>query len=460
MTISRLGTANMYDRTIGNIQKQQAALASQMEHVSAGRRVLRTSDDPVAAAQAERAMTRLQRIETDQRILKAQEATITYAESTLRDIYRAVQDFRDLLVQAGDGAYNQVQRETLTEQMRHLREQLQSYVNRKDSNGLPLFRGLDTQTSTPFPNASNGIQSGQFNIGEYSITNALDGVRAFFSGQTGNGVLRTDVARPMEVENGRIALDGAGKPKPLDAAQDDGWRRAWIDAGVIKDPDAASALAATGGEVTITLVKDASGALNYHVHGEVDAQGQPVTTANPRVLENGKTAYKSGQTIRVQGMDISINGEPKEGDTFVIRPSQQASLFSVLDEAITTVRTGAGRHNPSDPNANDPLDNGGTNTGKLATGLARSLSEVDIALNRVSTVLGTAGSMMKLAGVISNTLDEQNEQVVTARVNAEGYTERELVAAYSQLNAQQTAVTAALQSYASIQKLSLFDYIR
>ena len=51
MSISRFGTSHMYDRTIRNIGKQQAELASQMEHASAGKRVIRASDDPVAAAQ-------------------------------------------------------------------------------------------------------------------------------------------------------------------------------------------------------------------------------------------------------------------------------------------------------------------------------------------------------------------------------------------------------------------------
>ena len=101
MSISRLGTANMYDRTIHNINKQQSELASQMEHTSAGMRVLRASDDPVAAAQAERARNRLERIASDQRGLDAQKATIEYAESTLGEINDALQEFRSLLVQAG-----------------------------------------------------------------------------------------------------------------------------------------------------------------------------------------------------------------------------------------------------------------------------------------------------------------------------------------------------------------------
>lgn len=80
MSISRLDAANMYDRTITSINKQQGTLADQMEHTSAGMRVIRASDDPVAAAQARRARNRLERIASDQRGLDAQTATITYGE--------------------------------------------------------------------------------------------------------------------------------------------------------------------------------------------------------------------------------------------------------------------------------------------------------------------------------------------------------------------------------------------
>ena len=222
MSISRLGTANMYDRTINNINRQQNELASQMEHTSAGMRVIRPSDDPVAAAQAERARNRLERIASDQRGLDAQKATIEYGESTLRETMDALQSFRALMVNAGSGVYNQVQRDTLVEQLTSLREQIAKYANRVDSNGLPLFRGLDTKTGLPFPNDEEGIQSGQPNSGEFHIANSLNGVLAFFSGKTGNGVLEID---PYS--------HAAGTPNQ---------GKAHADIGVIKDPAVAAAV--------------------------------------------------------------------------------------------------------------------------------------------------------------------------------------------------------------------------
>jgi len=390
----------MYDRTISNISKQQAELASQMEHASAGKRVLRASDDPVAAAQAERARTRLTRMETDQRMLDAQTATIKYGESTLGEINAAVQEFRSLLVQAGNGTYNQTQRDTLVEQLTSLRDQILKYSNRTDSNGLPLFRGLDTESSMPFPNGGQGIQSGQPNSSEYTITNSLDGALAFFSGKTGNGVLAVEI--------------GAGNTGA-----------AWADAGTIRDPAAATALTTP---IDITFQAGANG-MEYSTDG-------------------GTTwaSYKSGDAISVAGMDLVITGEPKAGDTFTVKPSESMSIFDTLSQAIATVK-------------NSGNSDGTTDHGALAHGLAKSLAEIDTQLNRVSTVRGVAGDLLNQAERMGNTLLARNEQVEAQRVAAEDYDAEGMVKALSQLKTQETAVSAALQSYASIQKLSLFNYI-
>lgn len=425
MSITRLGTANMYDRTISNISKQQAELASQMEHTSAGKRVLRASDDPVAAAQAERARTRLTRMETDQRMLDAQTATIKYGESTLGEINDAVQEFRSLLVQAGNGTYNQTQRDTLVEQLTSLRDQILKYSNRTDSNGLPLFRGLDTESSTPFPNGGQGMQSGQTNSNEYTITNSLDGALAFFSGKTGNGVLAVDI-------------EGANTGK------------AWADVGTITDPNATD-LSATG-PLTITFGEDADGNPTYSITYQQEDPANPGTFLTvPWEDANGDPvtdiAYKSGEAITVAGMKLTITGDTEVGDKFTVKPSTDQSIFDVLDQAIAEVKSNV-------------KTDGSTDHGALAHGLAKSLAEIDTQLNRVSTVRGVAGDLLNQATRMGNTLLARNEQVEAQRVAAEDYDTDGMVKALSQLKTQETAVSAALQSYASIQKLSLFDYIR
>ena len=79
----RISTANGYDATMDNLNNRQAGLADLQEKLSAGKRVLRASDDPTAMAQAERAMNRIKRIETEQRMLSGQRNAMALAESNL-----------------------------------------------------------------------------------------------------------------------------------------------------------------------------------------------------------------------------------------------------------------------------------------------------------------------------------------------------------------------------------------
>ena len=256
-----------------------------------------------------------------------------------------------------------------------------------------------------FPNDQEGIQSGQANNGEFFIANTLNGVQAFFSGRTGNGVLEID---PYS--------HAAGVPNQ---------GKAHADIGVIKDPAAAAAVT-TPIEITF---QDNAGVMEYSVDG-------------------GTTwaAYKNGGAIEVAGMEVVIKGEPAAGDGFTIKPSTTISTFEALDRAIAAVRD---NENPD----------GSTAYGTLAHGITQSLTELDTALNRVSTVRGLAGDLLNQAERMGNTLLAREEQVEAQRVAAEQYDSEGMVRAISQMQTQQTAVSAALQSYASIQKLSLLNYI-
>ena len=79
----RLGTAHTYDAALELLMKRQVEMSGQQEKLTSGKRINRASDDPTGASQAERALTRLSRLETDQRSLALQRNALTVAESTL-----------------------------------------------------------------------------------------------------------------------------------------------------------------------------------------------------------------------------------------------------------------------------------------------------------------------------------------------------------------------------------------
>ena len=141
-SLYRVSTANQYDTALRNIGQRHTSLSNLQENLTSGKRVVRPSDDPVSAAQAERAINRLARIQTEQRALETQRNAIAQAESALGDAIGLMQNFRELTVSAGVGTLTPNDRATIANQLQGLREQIVEVANRKDTNGLPLLGAL------------------------------------------------------------------------------------------------------------------------------------------------------------------------------------------------------------------------------------------------------------------------------------------------------------------------------
>ena len=67
----RITTFNAYENTISNLQSRQRSLQQSQQQLTSGKRVDKPSDDPVAAARAERALAAMTRSDSHQRALQA-----------------------------------------------------------------------------------------------------------------------------------------------------------------------------------------------------------------------------------------------------------------------------------------------------------------------------------------------------------------------------------------------------
>ena len=403
-SLYRVSTANQYDTALRNIGQRQTALSNLQENLTSGKRVVRASDDPVSAAQAERALTRLARNETDARALDMQRNTMALAESTLGEAGDAMQAFRALVVSAGNGTHTQTERDAIAQQLMSLRDQIMGYANRKDSNGLPLFQALGS-AEAPFAGAAPALTfaglPGQNASGNTQIAKVLDGEAAWMSVPTGNGVFEVGL--------------GAGNTG-----------KAWADVGQVTNPSTL-----TGNDYSITF-SVAGGVTTYDVVNTTTAL--PVLTGQP---------YQTPTTIAFDGLSLKITGTPGNGDSFGISPSQQANVFQVLENAIQTIRT-AGK-----------LD-GSTDFGSLTHGIARGLNEIDSAMNRLQTSRGLAGDLLNRADRIEGELGTRAIQLEGDRSRAEDI---DMIQGISDFQNQQVGYEAALKSYAQVQKLSLFNFI-
>ena len=137
----RITSANAFETSLNNLQKRQQALTQAQEQLTSGKRVLKPSDDPAAAAQAERALARISRSEAQLRALDVSRNSMEMAESALGHAGEMMQQARELLVSAGNGSYNDSDRLAIAESIRGLRNDLLTVANRTDGTGRYLFGG-------------------------------------------------------------------------------------------------------------------------------------------------------------------------------------------------------------------------------------------------------------------------------------------------------------------------------
>nr|HET7857651.1 flagellar hook-associated protein FlgL [Caldimonas sp.] len=395
----RIATANAFDTGIDTLSRRQSELNALQDQLTTGKRVNRASDDPAAAARAERALASIGRSETSQRAVDASKVLITQAESTLGDAGNLLQRARELMVSAGNGSYGDAERKSIADELQQIREQLLSLANSGDGGGTFVFGGQGS-TQKPFVDTATGVQfaaaAGEMKTEQPTgLPLTTDGRAAWLEARTGNGVFVTSSAP--------------------------GVQNATIDNGGVSDPSAL-----TGADYTITF-SVAAGATTYSVLKD----GLPTAVVN--------APYVSGQAITIDGMTVSVSGTPANGDQFEIAPSTPTlGVFGALDSAIAALRTT------------------GRTGSQIAQGNADALRDIDSVLANLQAARSAAGAVLNRIDSESDRLDAQKLASTTERSNAQDV---DMVHAISDFQTRQTGYDAALKSYAMVQHLSLFQYV-
>ncbi len=394
----RIATANTYDTALEQLFKRQSDLALQQEKLSTGLRVNRPSDDPTAAAQAERARVRLSRIEVDQRALEAQRSALATAETSLGEAVSLVQGVRELAISASNAAYSAKDRAAVAQHMADLRDQLLAVANRTDANAVPLFGGLGS-SGAPFADLPSGV-----------LYQASGGQRA-----------ATTTALPGAMDGQAIWMNVASGNGSFDVALDPGnTGTAWTNAGVVVSP---AALTADNYRISFTVL---AGVTSYEVVDNTTST--TVTTAQP---------YVEGAPIQFDGLSIEVRGKPGNGDAVDVTPSIQTNIFQVLDEAIAGIGNSSGSH-------------------LLTQTVTRALEQMDTSLDRLHAARSQAGDWLNRADSITSAQEKNTHALEGERSRAQ---DLDVAKGISDFNKFQTGYQAALQSYAQIQRLSLFNYI-
>ena len=417
--LNRLSTANMYDSALRNMTSRQTSLANLQENLTSGKRVVRASDDPVAAAQAERSMTRITRIQTEQRALELQRNAVAQAESTLGDAVGVMQQMRELVVSAGNGVLSTSDRASVASQLQGLRAQLLDVANRKDTNGVPLLSALGS-AATPFLSALGGFDglAEKMAGSAVGIPTTLDGDAAFMFQPQRDGVFHASVSAATPATH---AL-GSSAITPTQPAQ-----IALTPGGSAYDY-----------QISVTYVAgSAPGTLAAQYSVTSTPPGAPLNGANPFTSADHVPGQPASIAVdAIPGLSLNFTGNPELGDTMTLALKPSASIFDTVDTAIRGLASGS--------------------ASAATQEVGQALANMDRGLERLHAVRSYAGELLNRADRISGNQDTRSVQLEADRSRAE---DLDMIQGISDFQNQQVGYEAALKSYAMVQKLSLFNFI-
>lgn len=395
----RIATLNTSMQALAAIENRQADQARLQAQLSSGLRVQSPGDDPVAAAQAELARSRLAQLSQDQRANQLASSVLGAADGALGQGVSLLQSAREHLVAAGDAAYADSDRQALALQLQSLRAQLLSVANTSDGAGGFIFGGQGA-AAQPFGGGSNPsytVDAGQQRIGEggqFAVT--MDGRGAFMAIATGNGVFTTAAA---------AGNTGTGAVTPGEV----------VNPSQLTGHTYTLSIAGTAGAQTWSAVDTTTGATVVN--------GAPFTPDTP---------------LSFDGQRVSIGGLPAAGDSFTIAPAGRQSVFKTLDDAIALLKT-----------TNLPKNTFAERLQGLQASLDRGLDGLSLARSQVGAEMRNVDE--------AGALNASQAQDATQRRS--DLRDVDIARAITELQTGQTALEAALKSYTAIGKSSLFQLL-
>lgn len=402
----RISTQTLYDRNQHALNTQRYGMMRLGTQIGLEQRVLTASDDPIAAIRALGVNQSLALNEQYAASRNQARQSLSLSDNILGNVSSTIHDIKALLIQAG-GPLSDADRAAIATQLESQMEQLLGMANTRDGNGQYLYAGYKSG-SPPFIKQADGS--------------------VLYVGDQGQRYMQVDAARQM-------------------AANDDGrsiFQSVQSGARYVSSTPGGNTGSAVFGASTVTNPNDPHYGKDFEIKffdGEYI-----VTTKETPALIVSTGPYKEGEPISFGGMQITVTGEPADGDTINVTTAKNAGtdMFSALSDVIAALR--------------QPAEAGGDAAlAKINNALSTANVKFDNALSNVLTVATSVGARMSEL----DTLDSSGED---RRVSELGYLENliglDMFSAIPELKQREIAMQATMLSFMKIQSLSLMDYVK
>lgn len=410
----RISTNQMYQRGLSNILELQQRVMKLHGQQSSGLKVLSPSDDPVASAQIELMNHRIGATELLQKNRQAVESALSLEEGILSDTINSLHRLREIQIQAGNGSLSEEDRKTMAVEATSILSQLQDYANTKDSNSNYMFSGGQ---STVRPISLNSVGQYVYNGDSTQRFQAVTQSLQVATNDTGDNVF-------MRIPNGNgiFTVNQGATPN--------------TGTGVVSTGSVVNASAYVSDNYTMSFALNSQGNMVVMVSGAASGDVVP-----PTGLPDDAPLYKDGDVVNFNGMELTVTGTPVAGDSFVVNPAKNESMFSTVQRMIA--------------NLNKPYK---TAVEKASTETENNqlLSQLDKSFNHISNIQADLGARLNQLTSAENA----NQNLLdTSAAALKLLREVDPYQVASELTLQIYNLQIAQQSYVQIQGMSLFNYI-
>lgn len=392
-----ISTLTFRTNALAQMEALETAMSQTQSQLSTGKKLQRASDNPAAMAQVNALNAQLSASQQQVNNGNAVTSLLQLEQNALNNATTALQSARDLAVEANNSDLNTTERQGIVAQLQQLQQSLLGAANSRDAGGNYLFGGT-ASTAPPFVQGGGAVTY----VGNDQVNQVQIGPDQSVSvGDAGSSVF-------MNLPTGNGTFTTAAAAGNTGSAS--------IDPGSVTNQAAWVPDTYTIAFTSVTQYQVTNGA------------GAVVTSGN----------YVSGDAISFNGAQVTVSGTPAAGDQFAVAPAGTGSVFSAINSLITT------------------LSSTTLTSSQVATQLGGALQQIDTGLNNLGNVQAGVGGRLNAvtAAATSAQTTQTNIQTSVSQLSDVDY-----AAAVTQLSGQELALQAAQESYASMAKLSLFNYL-
>jgi flagellar hook-associated protein 3 FlgL len=320
-------------------------------------------------------------------------------DNALTQLQNQLQSLRGLALEAGNGALSNTDRAAIAAQAVQIQNSLLSLANTTNGNGEYIFSGFAAQTQPFTLSAAGATYNGDQGQRQIQIA----------AGQTvADGDSGYAVFNQIKTGNGTFTVSAnAGN----------------TGSGIVGATTVSNPAAYDGGNYSINFTAPGT----YQV-----MEGATLVTTG---------TYTDGSTIAFNGVQVTLSGQPTTGDSFSLAPSGYQSIFATVQNLVTALQTGV-------------------TTPASATSLNNSLSG---AINNIDQVLKSTSDVQASVGGRLNAITTQQSVATSQQTQLQQSISKlqslDFASAITNLDQENTTLSAALQAYTLTQGLSLFKYL-